>query len=238
MEARSIKCTLPGELSGKKPRTYGVGRRCPCGVRLMQYNPDDLCSSCLIEPRPPKEDPMKNAMKTRDAAKLLGLNADGVKALADRGAFSRLRRGGRGVSALYAEDEVIAYAASVREPASDVTVEVNGQQWTPDDPLEAALQEALEPIRERLEERDEDRCPVSGSDDCCGAPEECTYAEPVGPVSFVPGEGFYLDLKSEPVDPEVLALDQVRAALEPLDNEQRIRVTEWAIQRFEIRRNA
>ncbi len=44
----TYKADRPGSGSGRRSKTYEVGRVCPhpgCGTRLSIYNPDDACAS-------------------------------------------------------------------------------------------------------------------------------------------------------------------------------------------------
>lgn len=36
----------PGALNGTKPKSYGTGRRCACGAKIMQYRKGDRCGLC------------------------------------------------------------------------------------------------------------------------------------------------------------------------------------------------
>jgi hypothetical protein len=251
----------PGDLTGKKPRRIEGDRRCPCGTKLMPYNPESLCSLCQRSPRPPKEIVMEpEVWTTKQVKDFLGLdNASLVRTLEDQG-FIELASTGRGRwGRKYVADTVRAYAeASTLDhpdsplPGIDPAVVAglhliySTDSWN--DPTEPGVE------AERVPGAFDVECPIAASDDCCGQPEACVHAESDGDESrcscdegCCPSEpegarvqfgsgSFWIGAPS--IDSEIDAMDSIRQALEPLDNAARERAVRWAIQRFEIGEDA
>lgn len=49
-EPNLIRGLTPGALNGDKPKSYGKGRRCACGTKIMQYRKGSQCGLCEIDP--------------------------------------------------------------------------------------------------------------------------------------------------------------------------------------------
>jgi len=50
MEVHAFRALTPGALAGKAPKSYGTGRRCACGTKIMQYRKGDVCGLCEKNP--------------------------------------------------------------------------------------------------------------------------------------------------------------------------------------------